>query len=73
MFLQGLVVFDLSGNLIHEAVCPDALSRLVVQLADDLNLSLLAYNRDSLLCAQSDEFVALLPKYRVRFKQLPMR
>lgn len=68
VFLQGLIVFDTEGNIVYENVCDVELTRLVIKLSKELDVSLLAYNRDRLLCEQRDAFVDLLPTYRVRCK-----
>lgn len=63
--MQGLIVFDTTGNIVYENFCDDGLVRLVVSAAKELDVSLLAYNRDSLLCERRDAYVDLLPTYRV--------
>lgn len=65
VFLQGLVVHGDNGHIIYENEVHDELSQKVVNIADLLNLTLIAYSRDSILCGQRDALTDLLPIYHV--------
>lgn len=65
VYLQGLIVFGESGEVIYENSCDDKLASVVATLADELDLDLLAYSRDSILCEKRSHFIDLLPTYQV--------
>lgn len=65
VYLQGLLVFGLDGSVIYENQCNSDLSHLVVGLARELDLDLIAYSRDSVLYENPSFFVDLLPVYMV--------
>lgn len=66
VFLQGLIVFGVDGSVVYENKCNEELASAVVEVGDELDLSLLAYSRDSILCTGRDPFIDLLPTYHVR-------
>lgn len=66
VFLQGLIVFGTDGNVVYENKCDPELASVVVDIARELDLSLIAYSRDTILCEKMDEFVELLPSCHVR-------
>lgn len=66
VFLQGLVVFGLDGEVVYENRCVPELARVAVDLADELNLSLIAFCRDRIVCTKRDAFTDSLPAYHVR-------
>lgn len=66
VYLQGLIVFGENGNVVYEDKCNDSLSKATCEIAKELDLSLIAYSRDNILCEKTDNFVDLLPSYKVR-------
>lgn len=67
VFLQGLLVFGMHGEVVYENQCADTLSSMVVQIAREFGLSLIAYSRDCILCEKRDPAIDLLPSYHVRY------
>lgn len=65
VYLQGLQVYGIGGEIVYERVCEVELAEKVVEVARELGVSLLAYSGDGILCEKRDEFVGLLPSYRV--------
>lgn len=65
VFLQGLIVFGLNGEVVYENKCDPALANSVISISKELELDLIAYSRDSILCERSSEYTDLLPSYHV--------
>lgn len=63
VYLQGLLVFTLDGTLIHESTVPTSLVSACAQLANDLQVELIAYSRDRVLCERTSPLTDLLPLY----------
>lgn len=63
VYLQGLIVYDLNGSIVHENMVSKDLAYASVAISRDLNLDLIAYNRDSILCERLSKFTDLLPTY----------
>ena len=63
VFCQGLLVYGKNGDIVFEAGVESNLALRVTELADALDLSLIAYSRDSILCEKEDSFTDLLPSY----------
>lgn len=64
VFLQGLIVFGEYGDVVYENKCDDNLARQTIEIGRELDLSLIAYSRDSILCEKTDQFIDLLPSYK---------
>ncbi len=63
VFCQGLVVYGMDGDIVFEAGVDFNVASRVTELADALDLSLIAYSRDSILSNKEDYFTDLLPTY----------
>lgn len=65
VYLQGLCVYDESGALVYEQTLAPSVSRKVVELSEQLSLSLIAYGRDgdSILCAKADAEIMKVTDY----------
>lgn len=63
VFCQGLMVYGNNGDIVFEAGVDSRLALRVTELANALDLSLIAYSRDSIFCEKADLFTNLLPSY----------
>lgn len=66
VYLQGLLVFGENGNVVYEDACNESLAKATIEVGKELDLSLIAYSRDIILCEKTDYFSDLLPQYKVR-------
>lgn len=65
VFLQGLLVFGANGEVVHENKCNAQLAQTVTGIAKDMNVPLIAYSRDSIVCERKHDYMDLLPTYHV--------
>lgn len=63
VFLQGLIVFDLDGDVVFESMVTEELARASAEVNKEFKLDLIAYSRDSIVTDRLSEFTDLLPTY----------
>lgn len=63
VFLQGLLVYDLSGTIIYERILPPHIIDKCASLSTSLHVDLIAYARDTIVCKYTSPFTDLLPSY----------
>lgn len=63
VYCQGLIVYGMNGEIVFESGVEPEVSTKIVDIADELGLSLIAYSGDEIFSAQADEYTSLLPSY----------
>ncbi|CAN8062242.1 unnamed protein product [Agarophyton chilense] len=63
VYLQGLLVFNTKGEVVYENKCDAKLTQAVTSIAKELEMPLIAYSRDRILCEEKHEIMDLLPSY----------
>jgi Cof subfamily protein (haloacid dehalogenase superfamily) len=64
VFLQGLLITDKHGNILHSRSLPDDVVLSCIQLAADLGITLTAYCNDRIFCKEIDEHTNRLLWYK---------
>ncbi|KXZ46768.1 hypothetical protein GPECTOR_41g733 [Gonium pectorale] len=64
VFLQGLVVYDGQGAVLHEQRLPDEVATDCIRLAKELDVTLVAYCGERILCAATDAHTERFNFYR---------
>ncbi|KXZ46767.1 hypothetical protein GPECTOR_41g732 [Gonium pectorale] len=64
VFLQGLVVYDGQGAVLHEQRLPEEVAADCIRLAKELDVTLTAYCGERILCAATDAHTERLNFYR---------
>mmetsp|Transcript_12009 Transcript_12009/g.17380 ORF Transcript_12009/g.17380 Transcript_12009/m.17380 type:complete len:335 (-) Transcript_12009:168-1172(-) len=64
IFLNGLIVYGLNGEIVYEKTVPESTSWKIVNKARELGMTLVAYNEDRILCEKFDAETEKLRPYK---------